>query len=293
MLRNYDAVPNSSCKGKGNFLQCPGCNKKYKTEKKRQEHVTKAHYYLTRHSNNLKIDQPLRTSIYDLAKEYVMVLHRINLADGDTISAEETLCAKKLLPQLYDPHEPDKKINAETLTRIIVAQKTFAKRLFSENLLTIDWPLVMDDLESFFRMGLPHYDTNFCPTLLIDFLWHAIMQNRDVYTKLCRESCVEIMPHCNNERSAEEDQKRHEYFLEVFKQRFRRDPYIPRVSDVGHSFDIATVEKLFVDLRDMEFKKQQDDLLRLKNEREQRNVMLPVVVHLGAADNRQSMASSC
>lgn len=291
MLRNYNTRPaqgKATDKKKGDFLQCPGCNKKYKSEKKRQEHVTKDHYYLTRHNNLFKIDQSLKAAVYDLAKEYIMVLYHINSADDNVISAEESACAKKLLPQLHG--QP---IDADSLTRIIQAQKTFAKRLFTENLHTIDWPLVMDDFEAFFRLGLPHYDTNFCPTLLIDFLWHAVMQNQDLYTKICRQSCVEIMPHCNNERSAEEDQKRHEYFLAVFKQRFRRDPYIPRISDVGHDFDIATLEKLFIDLRDVELKKQQDDVVRVKKEREAREAIVPIVVQLGAADSRKSMASSC
>lgn len=288
MLRNYDVVPISKAKGKGDFFKCPGCNKKYKSEKKCQEHVTQHHYYLTRHSNHFAIDQSLKALIYDLAKNYIMVLYRINSSDENVISDEETKCAKKLLPQLHD-----QVIDDGPLTRIIVAQKTFVKRLFSENLLTVDWALVMDDLEAFFCLGLPHYDTNFCPTILIDFLWHAAMQDFDLYTKLCRQSCVEIMPHCNNERSPDEDQKRHEYFLAVFKQRFRREPYIPRISDVGHGFSIAEVEKLFIDLRDIALAKQQNDVLRAKKEKEQREAMLPIVVQLGAADGRKSMASSC
>jgi hypothetical protein len=84
-----------------------------------------------------------------------------------------------------------------------------------------DWTRALLNLERFLKMGLPYYDTNFCPSLLIDFLWHAFMlDGHDVKLGI-------IIPHCSTARTAEEDQKRYQYFCKVYTHWYGEGPYIP------------------------------------------------------------------
>lgn len=220
MSRNYDVKPT---KEKAT-LKCPICNKKYKSEKKRQEHVEKSHYYSTRNSNLVCFDHELRSKIYTLADNYLSLLCQL-----ENLGRDEILCDPKMLQSCKNllPQEHGKNITLEEALRMSTAQQTLAKRFFNENLLRCNWEDVMNDLEKFFQMGLPYYDTNFCPSLPIDFLWHSLMQDYDLYSKICQESCHEIMPHCAIERTESEDQKRHEYFVEVFQHKFGRTPHVP------------------------------------------------------------------
>jgi len=61
------------------MLKClvPSCNKKYRSEKKRQEHVEKIHFYQTINSNNCKFSNSIRAQIYDLASTYIETLYEI------------------------------------------------------------------------------------------------------------------------------------------------------------------------------------------------------------------------
>jgi hypothetical protein len=83
-------------------------------------------------------------------------------------------------------------------------------------LIGCDWRQVFRDFYTFITMGLPYYDTNFCPTLLIDFMWHAVMVKGHITLDI---------PHCAKERTPEEDHRRHLYFCDVFKAVTGRNPY--------------------------------------------------------------------
>lgn len=240
-MRNYNIEP---LRKKDELLKCPieKCNRKYKKEDKRQKHVEKEHYYETRNSNTFKFTHDIRAKIYESAASYIIKLYEINnnIDDGES-------SAKNLLPQLYN-----EEISSDDLKRITQAQSSFAKNLLDENLYSCDWTLVMNDLERFFNMGLPYYDTNFCPTLAIDFLWHALMQLPDLYVNICQKSCVEIMPHCNNNRTETEDFKRYEYFQQIFQFKFKKMPHsFPSRFEAYSSNDIR---EIFINLCDRELK---------------------------------------
>ena len=229
-MRNY-SKPTNKVKAE---LKCQICNKKYKKELKRQQHVEKEHYYETRYNNNFKLNHETRAMIYASAATYIEALYSLKEPyDGESY-------AKNLLPQ--NPNETD-------LTQITLTQFNFAKKLLQENLLC-DWHAVMDDLERFFNLGLPYYDTNFCPSLAIDFLWHALMQLPDLYNHVCKKSCVEIMPHCHQEHA--QDDKRYDYFVNVFQYRFHTLPTpLPSFTNV---YSCSDVVQLFNDLHDQELK---------------------------------------
>jgi len=235
--------------------KCPvySCNKKYKTEIKLKKHVETKHYYDTHGGNNqYKINLKMKVNIYKLAVKYAMILSQIiDMEDSVIIAQIESgdrntawvQCAINLLPQ-----KCNMTITDSELIRISIAQRDFARRLWEHGFCwsQSDWKNIMEDFECFLKMGLPYYDSNFCPTLCIDFLWHASMQDKQIYRELCPN---EVIPHCSTERNPDEDLQRFEYFKEVFQMHFRRQVYLPSVNAPKSSAEInQTFQNLIIGL---------------------------------------------
>jgi len=210
-------------KRKKEIVGCPvpKCPKKYQSEKKLIQHVAEVHPYETRKSNFLQFTLEETGKIWRLVLDYFSEMEKIRdgMLDG---SYTGEVSAKNLLPQLYG-----REISQEDLSRITTAQQSFVRNFFRLDLSACDWKRVMKDFDLFFNMGLPYFDSNFCPTLLIDFFWHSLMQNPDLYRKICFRRLEEIIPHCQEERSEEEESKRYDYFTKVFLYKFSRLPYTP------------------------------------------------------------------
>jgi len=254
-MRNYNTKPKEKKNNKVDLLQCPCCNKKYKSDARRQQHVEKDHYFETRNTNHFKFDHNIKAQIYNSAASYIMKLYEIKKDPY----YEEAL-AKNLLPQLYHKEIPEDELN-----RISITQQSFAKNLLEENLYQCDWITIMDDLERFFNMGLPYYDTNFNPTLTIDFLWHAMMQCSDLYIDICKKSLGTIMTHCSKIRTANEDLKRYEYFMDVFKNKFGRSP-CPFPAQNINTYSSFDIREIFLALANKELEKA--EIVRLLKEKQ-------------------------
>ena len=265
-MRNYDTKSKKSEKT-DNFFLCPviKCNRKYKREDKLKKHVEKDHYFETRNRNYFSFDDSLRSEIFNLAEGYIQTLYEISnvTVENLEIHPEIRTTCKNLLPQILGKETKEEE---NELLRMLKAQQTLASKLF-KFIKTCDWEKVMNDLECFFRLGLPYYDTNFCPSLPIDFLWHSLMQNPILYKEVCEKSCKVIMPHCNQPRTKEEDNKRYEYFLEVFQNTFRRTPYFPEISSETTKFEylIEETKNIFSSLKN----KHKDLVLQKIKEKEE------------------------
>lgn len=215
MKRDYSNKPKhvKTKSGSGILINCPvpNCNRKYKTEVKLKAHVEKTHYYETRRGNAyFRFDLKTKSKVYDLAANYTQLI----LYDMD-----DTHDSTYLLPQVSATTDDD-------YNRISIAHTSFIANVKEANILfACDWDQIMDDFQKFLGMGLPYYDTNFCPTLPIDFLWHALMSDRQLYKDVCFKACGETIPHCAIERTEEEDAHRFSYFKDVFKHMYGREPY--------------------------------------------------------------------
>lgn len=210
------------------FFICPvrKCNKKYKKKEKLKDHVETVHYYETRNRvGSFSLSQEQKIKIYTLAKDYAKLLYGFSEYPAETLTEELKQSSTNLLPQYWCSSVEQKEIE-----RISHAQLVFAKNFFSLDLSSCDWEKVMTDLTDFFALGLPYYDTNFCPSIFIDFLWHACMQDRVFYTEICAKAVGELIPHCI-EREEDLENKRFSYFLEIFSKRYGRSPYNPMANE--------------------------------------------------------------
>lgn len=217
----------SKTKSKGAVPQiaCPirSCNKKYTREEKLKKHIEKDHFFETRNSNNFRLGLDYKIEIAALLKKYIAEL--VTLANGGTVDA-------KNLSHIYPntPPEEAAKLHYE-----------FAVKVCSKTILEVcNWEIAFDDFAAFLRMGLPYYDTNFCPTLIIDIVWHATMTSPRLYEELCSKTVKSKVPHCHHPRTLEEDRLRHEYFLEVFRRKWW-EPHCPPFQD-------SPVEEVNLDL---------------------------------------------
>jgi len=256
-MRSYDKPPKRT--EKGAFFICPAlkCRKKYKTEEKLKKHVEIAHYYETRNYRpSFWFTKEQKIKIYTLAKDYAKLLYGLYIGSPEALIEELTQSSINLLPQHWGVPVEQREI--ERMSR---AQIAFAKNFFSFDLSKCDWEMVMEDLKCFFALGLPYYDTNFCPSIFIDFLWHSCMQDQMFYTEICKENLAygELIPHCIEREDMEN--KRFSYFLEVFSRRYGRLPYNPP-GDQDRLLDVEpSLEKLIDDLDKpiREFEKQEQE----------------------------------
>lgn len=181
--RSYTSVqPNPDVKAKSVRFNCPECKKNYVKEAKLKAHIEKMHYLCTRDSNRYYLDLEDEIKIYTAASDY---LHDILAGCTFPVLGGDQ---ERFLARLKE-------------TRVLIG---------------CDWRRVFRDFKAFINMGLPYYDTNFCPTLLIDFMWHAVMAKGHIVLKI---------PHCAKDRTPEEDHLRYLYFCQVFKHQTGREPY--------------------------------------------------------------------
>jgi hypothetical protein len=259
MSRNYT----SHIKTPTILTNCPipECNRKYKTEKALQKHVEEKHPYCTvgGHRHQVVFSHQIKEKIYKLAAKYAeLILTFKDLSDNDMMEN-----SKQLLPQ----QNPDK-ISQEDLVRISNAHRRFANRICENQLLQkCDWEKVMTHFQLFIGLGTPYYDTNFCPSLPIDFLWHSLMQDKELYTELCNlYYTTGILTHCDKSRSEAEDQQRYEYFVQIFHDIYGISTYWPQNDAQEEDQSVELTVQHFNSLAEREAKRKEE--LEAKREQE-------------------------
>jgi hypothetical protein len=168
--------------------------------------------------------------IYQLADAYQKTLRRMYHLGEEKLIAMTTTNEHPDLLQALRNLLPGKDPSTKDLQRMASAQFAFARKLYAGNLFkNYPWNLALVDLQLFFNLGLPYYDTNFNPNLQVDFMWHALMQDPALYRQVCRKSIGELVPHCVEARTEQDDIDRYNYFVELFGYRFGRKPHIHAV----------------------------------------------------------------
>jgi hypothetical protein len=146
----------------------------------------------------------------------------------------------KLISNTNIPPSKEVKTNpeiVEQLSRITTAHLTFCKRVTSLNILdkALTSPqqieLFFKEFNRFLNLGYTWRKDNFCPTLIIDLIWHSAMMYPDRYALLCESFFGKkgfCLPHCLTENESKEKQlARSAEFNKYYIHRFCQGPLIP------------------------------------------------------------------
>lgn len=99
------------------------------------------------------------------------------------------------------------------LQRITRTHMTFCQRIQESGILqkvvssSNQLDMVFDEFERFLNLGYQWNGDNFCPTMIIDLVWHASMLDNEQYNKLIIGFMGKPLAHCLEENEGEEKQQ--------------------------------------------------------------------------------------
>lgn len=199
------------------FHSCPvpGCNRKYKTLSKFEKHLDEAHPLASMDQNSAVFTPEEKKYLLNQLQYYTTLLSKSLLKDDDP---EFVAASCKLNP-------------SKDLQRIVLEHWNFRTRAMASGLIpkAISDPkqllTLIDEFQMFLNLGRPIRGGNFCPSMVIDLVWHAAMMDETEYAAICSRFFRSNKPltHCLDENQGDEV-RRNEQFRESFIQRFRRFP---------------------------------------------------------------------
>lgn len=201
------------------MLACeyPSCRAKYVRPEKLIAHVEKQHPLWAKNSNRVKLTPSHRRFLAGQLHSYIVLLE--HKTDNGT--------ARRLLPQESSP-------SPQELETIISKHEAFcagAKSLGLDRIVTHSQEQldrVCDEFAWFLNLGTMWTGDNFCPTMLIDFVWHAAMLDPDGYRRLCQDFLGRLLPHSLPHNEAPESQApRYQQFVKQFRHWHGRMPLQP------------------------------------------------------------------
>lgn len=116
---------------------------------------------------------------------------------------------------------------SKDLKRIVLEHWNFRTRAMASGLIpkAVSDPrqllTLIDEFQMFLNLGRPIRGGNFCPSMLINLVWHASMMDETKYAAICSRFFRSNKPltHCLEENQGDEV-RRNEQFRESFIQRF-------------------------------------------------------------------------
>lgn len=201
------------------FHSCPVsvCNRKYKTLPKLEKHLDQVHPLASVDQNGVVFTPEEKKYLLNQLQYYTTLLSNPRLVEDDP----EFLAASCKLNQFQ----------SKDLQRIVLEHWNFRARAMASGLLSkaVSDPrqllTLIDEFQLFLNMGRPIRGGNFCPSMVIDLVWHAAMMDETKYAAICSRFFKSNKPltHCLEENRGDEV-RRNEQFRESFIQRFRRFP---------------------------------------------------------------------
>jgi hypothetical protein len=280
------------------FYNCKWCNKKYKRDSKLADHIETTHPFARLHSNRFQLSKEERENIINLLKDYCQLLEEVfqntNVShfhkdqldnhvkgyfNGDLLNEFNLMyrfihASHMLLPVTYkqwiDTNNNDTN-NESNLLRMIENHLFFLHRVNASSLLskvisqtpdeTNQLELLLKEFESFLNLGMTWRNDNFCPSLVVDLIWHASMMNNSMYMVMCNRFFKTPLSHClpeNEEKSWDKDhhEKRYSEFERHFSECHSRPPL--KIDDL-----VLGTENAFDVYKKMEEKRIADEKMRI------------------------------
>lgn len=167
------------------FFCCHWCNRKYKTLEKFTKHVKAEHPFSTLDRNNKKLS--LKNKLY-LLKNLETYIHILQGEDDEAF-----IKATLKIGATPEGHR-------EFQRKIMESQ--ILNKLSVSNL-----ELLFEQFELFLNLGRPYDGTNFCPSLIIDLVWHSAMLGRKKYIQLCEKFIGKPLSHCVSENEGRVEER--------------------------------------------------------------------------------------
>ena len=197
------------------FYCCHWCNKKYKRIEKLSKHVEEFHPFMTIGANDCKLSIEDKMWILDAFEAYVALL-----ADYSEITGNYDSSFDQATSKLNMTHE------AHILFQKRAIESGLLEKSISDNEQLLR---LLNEFEMFLNLGRTWRDDNFCPSLIIDLIWHSAMMNSENYAILCNRFLGKVLPHCLAEND-ETQVTRFEQFVKQFEH-YHKKTYI-KVSDL-------------------------------------------------------------
>jgi len=181
-------------------FSCEWCTKKYKTKEKYENHILDRHPFASKYKNTATFTLNEKLWLLDAIDGYSSVL--INGGNDfvlATMNIEATPAIHATFRERIMPHLPALLSDGPQILRIIA------------------------DFEAFLNLGIPWRGGNFCPSMLIDLVWHSAMQNREKYEMLCKRFMNGASPLSHCVAPEEESEERFKYFEKQFKHQHNRN----------------------------------------------------------------------
>lgn len=225
-----------------NFYCCMKCNKKYKTTDKFIKHMEESHPFTTINSNNAVLSLEDKSYLLDCFESYSKLLSPpllLNIDDSiqrymewDSISEADSSvqfvwASHKLDPTTYVSGKISLGEEVADLRRMVENHIVFCQRineslLLKKALSDRDQMLLMfDEFQRFLNLGRPWQGGNFCPSLIIDLIWHSSMMDNKKYIELCRKFLGSTLSHCLLENESRHEE-RYAEFEKYYAHRFNR-----------------------------------------------------------------------
>ncbi len=273
-------------------MSCKFCNRKYKRESKLIEHVESTHPHASLGNNSHRLTTDDRIYLLTQLQKYVEIINRVpDFSDPivlrDSISryiewdvttpildasVKFIRASHMLLPQEVEAKQ------AGGLERITRNHVKFRKRVKESGLLekivlsaTQLRDVLFDELTRFFNLGYQWNGDNFCPSLVIDVLWHAAMMDNQKYNELTTRFMGNALPHCleANEDPARQV-KRFDRFVKQFEYQHRRLPLtgsdLVKLDEVG-VFDVLLKDAAKELEHEKEEEKRKEEEINKRNEK--------------------------
>lgn len=211
----------------------PNCNRKYKRDEKLVLHVEKEHPLSTlRKHPNVKLGGKEIRKLASNLEFYMKLLLSDPTQTGETFN--QCSATLNLTPENHAVFR-SRSLDSGMLTKIWYGS-------------TEQFNLVVLEFQKFFQMGVPWRGDNFCPSLIIDLVWHASMLDAAFYKDLCERYFGRgfILPHCLN-HDDQTDAERFAQFERHFEHQYRR-PYL-KIENLGAEAQNGVETSVFDKLR--------------------------------------------